>query len=249
VTQSEEAVALRTLDLRFLFGQPPEPTFERFAPAPMPEPTPEALDLGVQMQRAVEANPQLRSLQLGLKLTEIDVQLATSLLNPRLDFIGQVGTTGRALEFPETIRGASRFDNVVWSAGLQFQAPIQNRAARGQAEVARLAGMDAQLQAQSLAIDLRRSVAQLATQMQSAATRIQLARETVKWAQLNLEAERAKFSVGRSTNNEVILRQQELKDAQLQVARAQVEFFKFETALSAASGDVLERNHVTLQGL
>lgn len=249
VRESEELVALRTLDLRRLFGQEPEATLEPFAPAPLGEPSGDLPDVATQTTRALAANPQLRSLQLGVKLSEIDVLVASSLLHPRLDFVGQVGTTGRALEVGDTVRGASRFDNVVWSAGLQFQAPLQNRAARGQAEAARLAGLGAQIDAQTLSLELRRQVAQLATQLKSATTRIGLARETIKWAQLNLEAEKAKFSVGRSTNNDVILRQQDLKNAQLQLVRAQIDFFKEENDLAATTGDLLERNHVTLDGI
>lgn len=249
VTQAEEAVALRTLELRRLFGQPVEATSQPFVPAPFTEPDPTLPDVGAEMKHAIENNPQLKSLQLGIKLTEIDVLTAMSTLRPRLDFVGQIGTTGRAVEIHETVRGASQFENVVWSAGLQFLAPIQNRAARGASEVARLSAMAAQLDSQSLTLELRRLVSELATRMKSAARRIELARETIKYATLNLEAEKARFSVGRTTNNDVILRQQELKESQLQLARAQVDFLVYETALDAATGVVLERQGVTLQGL
>jgi outer membrane protein TolC len=90
---------------------------------------------------------------------------------------------------------------------------------------------------------------QYATQMKSATTRIELARQTIKWAQLNVEAEKAKFSVGRSTNNDVVLRQQELKDAQLQLVRAQIDYYENENYLLATTGELLDRNHVTLQEL
>jgi len=64
-----------------------------------------------------------------------------------------------------------------------------------------------------------------------------------------LDAERARFDVGRSTNNDVLLRQQELRTAELQVARAAADVAIAETALSALTGDILEHYSVKLIGL
>ena len=79
------------------------------------------------------------------------------------------------------------------------------------------------------------------------AKHLRLSRETVKFAERNLEAEEARFSVGRSTNNDVILRQQELKVAQIQVVRAGVDLLLAEIALGAMTGDLLERYGVELK--
>ena len=63
-----------------------------------------------------------------------------------------------------------------------------------------------------------------------------------------LDTALARFDVGRSTNNDVLLRQQELKAAEIQVARAATDQANAETALSALSGDILERYGITLSG-
>ena len=75
-----------------------------------------------------------------------------------------------------------------------------------------------------------------------------MAREAVGYAQKNLDAERARFDVGRSTNNDVLLRQQELKSAEVQIARAVADLANAETALAALTGDILERYGVVLRG-
>ena len=59
--------------------------------------------------------------------------------------------------------------------------------------------------------------------VRTAARRVELAKATVGFANQNLEAEKARFSVGRSTNNDVLLRQQELKSAEIQVVQATVD--------------------------
>jgi outer membrane protein len=78
---------------------------------------------------------------------------------------------------------------------------------------------------------------------------VTLAKQTVGFAQQNLEAERARFSVGRSTNNDVLLRQQELKNAEISVVRATVDLLDSEIALSAITAEILDRYGVVLKGL
>jgi outer membrane protein TolC len=88
----------------------------------------------------------------------------------------------------------------------------------------------------------------MAAAARTAARRGDLARAAVGYAQKNLEAERARFEVGRSTNNDVLLRQQELKSAEIQVARAMTDLANAETALATLTGDILERYGVVLGG-
>ena len=89
----------------------------------------------------------------------------------------------------------------------------------------------------------------VSTQIRTASTRVDLARKTVGFAQQNLEAERARFSVGRSTNNDVLLRQQELKNAEISVVRANVDLLNSDVALSAITAEILDRYGVVLKGL
>jgi outer membrane protein TolC len=131
--------------------------------------------------------------------------------------------------------------------GLTFSLPVQNRAARGAAEAARAGADSAQLDAADLELAIRDGVARFAAQIRSASARAGFAREAVTFAQQNLDAEKARFDVGRSTNNDVLLRQQELKQAEIAVARADVDLLEADAALDALTGDILETYGVALK--
>jgi outer membrane protein TolC len=170
-------------------------------------------------------------------------------VRPRLDFVGTIGSRGRKSTLPETFAQAAGLDDLTWSAGLNFQAPIENRTANGQLRAAQLTAEQAGLDAGTLELNIRDTVMRVSTQIHTASTRVELAKQTVGFARQNLEAERARFSVGRSTNNDVLLRQQELKNAEISVVRATVDLLNSDVALSAITAEILDRYGVVLKGL
>jgi outer membrane protein TolC len=249
VALSEQAVFFRSLELRRLFGLPTATTVAAFAAAEVPQGGPRDINIDQEVQRALEMNPQLRALRLGLQLSEVDLATAASSLRPRLDFVGRIGSTGRRPEFADALETTLGFDQATWSAGLTFDLPIGNRTAKGQMRAAELGTQRVRLEATDFELALRDLVIRLAAQIRTASRRVELARATVGYAQQNLEAERARFSVGRSTNNDVLLRQQELKAEEIRELRATVDLLVNETALLASTGEILERYNLSLKGL
>jgi outer membrane protein TolC len=185
---------------------------------------------------------------MGVKLSEIDIRVAEASLRPQLDFTGSVGSTGRQADAGEAATQTLRFENTIWSAGLIFQLPLQNRKARGESQAAHLGGDRATLEAADLELAIRDGVARFAARIKAAGQRVELARAAVGFAAQNLEAEKARFSVGQSTNNDVLLRQQELKEAEIKTARATVDLLINDTALTALTGEILERYGMVLRG-
>jgi outer membrane protein TolC len=245
---SEQALLFRTLELRQLFGLPPEPDLALYEAQEQPTASPRRIDVRAEIDRALESNPQYRALKMGMKLSEIDIQTAENALRPQLDFIGTVGSTGRRRDFTEAWEQTLGFDDFTWSAGLSFDLPIGNRQAKGQLRAVRI-GLDARrLEAGQLEMLLREQVIRLAASVTTAGRRVELARAEVGFAEKNLEAEKARFSVGRSTNNEVLRRQQELKNAEIRVVRATVDFLVNEAALAGLTGELLDRYGVVLRG-
>jgi outer membrane protein TolC len=111
------------------------------------------------------------------------------------------------------------------------------------------AGLDLRkLDAGEFELTLRDQAIRLASNVRTAGRRLELAKATVGFAEKNLEAEQARFSVGRSTNNEVLRRQQEVKNAHTQVLRATIDLLVSETALGALTGELLDRHGVALRG-
>jgi outer membrane protein len=250
VLLSEQDLLFRTLDLRRLFGLAVKPGEPLLAAADVPQAGgANDIDGAAEIERALAANPQLRLLKLGMKLSDIDLAVARSTVLPQLDLVGQVGATGVKRDLEDSLQQTLGFEARNFSVGLRFQFPIQNRVAGGQLRVARAAGEDAQLEAGDYELELRYQVQRLASNIRSSSKRLELAKATVGFATQNLEAEKARFSVGRSTNNEVLRVQQELKNAEIQVVRATVDLLVAQTSLQAITGDLLEHHRLVLKGI
>jgi outer membrane protein TolC len=141
------------------------------------------------------------------------------------------------------------FGALTWSAGLAFELPVENRAARGQLRAAEEELNLAKLNAEDFAVQLRDLVLRATRGILTASQRVALGRREVEFAQLNLDAERARFQAGRATNNDVLLRQQELKDAETRLLRSTVDQNESEITLSAATAELLDHYSVALKGL
>jgi outer membrane protein TolC len=249
VALAEQTLLVRALDLERLVGHAVDANF--IPPAATERPSssePAQIDAAAETTRALQSSPQLRALRAGVGLSDIDVRTAQALLRPRLDFTGSVGTAGAQLAFGEAWSQAARLENIVWSAGLTFQLPLQNRAARGTEQAARATVESVRIDVADLELGIRDGIVRMTGAARTAARRRELAQAAVGYAQKNLEAERARFDVGRSTNNDVLLRQQELKAAEVQIARAAADLANAETALAALTGEILERYGVLLRG-
>jgi outer membrane protein TolC len=247
VATSQQLLMARSLDLQRLFGTAAPTTFMGYGAGDAPDATAREVNVDAETKHALASSPALKSIREGLALSEIDVQVAVSSLRPQLDLNASVGRVAKNLDFGNIVRQLGDTENTNWSVGLTFALPVQNRAARGAAEAARATGDGARLDAYDLELSIRDGVARFAAQIRAAGQRIDFARASVGFAEQNLEAERARFDVGRSTNNDVLLRQQELKQAQINVARAIVDLLEADVALEALTGDVLDTYGVALK--
>ena len=245
----EQILFFRSLDLQRLLGVPADVNTPLLAAADTPATGAPSLDESAEISRALEANPQLRALKLGLGLSQADVATARNTLRPRLDFVGSVGPAGWKTGLGDSVKQTAGFGALTWSAGLAFELPVENREARGQLHAAEEELNLAHLNAEDFAVQLRNLVLRAARSVRTAGTRVALGQREVAFAQLNLDAERARFQAGRATNNDVLLRQQELKDAETRLLRATVDQNESEVALSAATAEILDRYGVVLKGM
>jgi len=245
---AEQSLYFRSLDLQRLFGVAPDPRAPLLAAADAPPTGSPPLDDAAEVKRALAANPQLRSLRLGLGLSALDLVTARNTLRPRLDVTGSVGPVGRRTGLGDSLKQTAGFGDLAWSAGLSFELPAQKRAARGQMRAAEEDLDLARIDAQDFELQVRDLVLRATSGIRTTSKRVELGRQEVEFARLNLDAERARFQAGRATNNDVLLRQQELKDAETRLLRATVDQNATEATLAAVTAEVLERYGVVLAG-
>ncbi|MGZ3441659.1 MAG: TolC family protein, partial [Polyangia bacterium] len=105
----------------------------------------------------------------------------------------------------------------------------------------------AKLSADDIRIQIETTVIRLVSQIDVARRRIDVLAPTTDHAALDLEAERARFEVGRATNFDVLRRQEELATARLRQARARTDYLKAVAALGAVTDDILDRYQVVLR--
>jgi outer membrane protein TolC len=247
VLLGEQLLLEASLRLRRLTGEPVPAEGAPQAVAALPAPRPRALDPRALLERALAQNPALVALRVSTRLSELDVEAAQNALKPQLDFTGSFGSLGRKDSGWDAFKEALRFSAIGWSAGLTFALPVQNRAARGSAEAARLALKRGRVDVADLEAATAEAVARVATALRVAAQRIEVAHRGVGAAERSLEAERARYDTGRATNHDVLRRQEELEVAQLREVRAAIDYLKAEAALDALTGELLERHGLALR--
>jgi len=244
---SEQSLMGRALDLQRLFGAAVPPAFIGYKAADALDASKHDVDVAGETKHALEASPALRSIRMGLALTETDLRVARDSMRPQLNFVGSLSEGGRNHDLPTALGQMTNLSYTEYSAGLTFQLPLQNRAARGAEEVAHAASDSAQLDAHDLELQIRDTVARMAAQVRSAGARVEHGLEAVGYSEQNLKAEQARFSVGTSTNNDVLLRMQELLQAKTSVARAMADLLEADVALAALTGDILDLYGIRLK--
>ena len=75
---------------------------------------------------------------------------------------------------------------------------------------------------------------------------IALGDEAVGLAEQNITAEQNRFALGKSTNFDVLRRQEELEQARLRQSAAVVDYLASRTELDGLSGTLLARYHIVM---
>jgi outer membrane protein TolC len=244
---SAQALMGHALDLQRLFGAAVPAGFVGYKAADALDASKHDVDVDAETKHALEASPALKSIRMGLALTQSDLRVAEDSMRPQLNFAGSLDEGGRNHILGTSFGQMTNLSYTEYSVGLTFQMPVQNRAARGAEEVAHAAADSAQLDARDLELSIRDTVARMAAQVRSAGARLEYGQDAVTYSELNLKAEQARFAVGTSTNNDVLLRMQELLQAKSSVARAMADLLEGDVALAALTGDILALYNIRLK--
>jgi outer membrane protein len=248
VVLGEQLLVEQSLRLRRLSGESIGPSSGALRAATLPEVKPRGLDRGTLVRQALAQNPALLTLRLSTRASELDVQAAESALRPQLDFAGSFGSLGRKDGGGDALAEALKLSAIGWSAGLTFSLPLQNRTAHGSVEAARLNLRRGAIDISDLEAATAETVLRLTTALETARRRIEVTREGTRAAGRSLEAERARFDVGRATQHDLLKRQEELEVAQLREARAATDYLRAEAALLALTGELLDHLGISLRG-
>ena len=220
-------------------------------------------DVEVGFKRALETRPEVKQALLTIESKKVTRAYTKNQLKPRLDLSGSYGFNGLGaqalvqnpdgtltqLNYGDALQDIVHRTYPAWTLGVTFVVPIGNNVARGNDAIA---NADLELARTNFAI----TKANLQVEVRAAARAIDIGYRSVAaatkardLAERNLDAEKKKFENGMSTTFQVAQIANDLTTAITGELQAIATYLKNISAWHKSVGDILEVNHVVLEGL
>jgi len=224
------------------------------------------VELTASMERALASRPEVAAAEAELEGRRAESRFARDSVRPILDLVvsydrfglagsrNPAGATipGLPTEVPEDLEGGlgrsyatlgeGDFDDV--RAGVVFQIPIGNRAARAVETAAASAERQAHAELSRVRKRILAEVLDAGAALDTAGQRIEVSRAAREAAQVQLSSEQERYAVGLSTNFLVLTRQNDLSGARLDEIEALIDYRSARTEMARATGSLLEQRGI-----
>lgn len=205
-----------------------------------------AWDIDDALDAALRDNPRLQVLLADKRSADLDVDVARDAGRPKVDLALQGTLFGDGATSGEAVGGLGSNGGYEITASLSFSFEVGSShagATRAATERRSRVIVDAQ--------DLRRmietEIVQAVHAVSAAQQRARLADKAIDVAADNVDAERASFLAARTSNFQVMQRQDDLVDAHLRKGRAIADYHEAVAKLEFLTGSLLERYGVELR--
>jgi outer membrane protein TolC len=243
---AEQELLSDAVELERLSGHEPlDPTAPALTDAPPAQA--DVPSLPSVLALALTGNFDLLAARAGLASADIDAVVARNGKLPELDATIAAGPMGANANAGTAFAQMGRFSAYAVAAGLALTQPTINRAARGLDLAARAARRKADLNEAVVRQQVQASATRAVAAARNAGRRMAVLAPMSDVARLDLEAERARFTAGRSTNFDVLRRQDEVAQVELRRLRANVDYVQALATVEALTGEILPRLGVTLK--
>ena len=216
-----------------------EPTAELVAPE-------RTLDANAIIEQAFAASPELKILEARGEGARIQVEVAENGLLPRLDISLQGGPIGTDSTASGSVSNLVRFKGYQVSGALDFSYELGKTGATGNSRAARAGLRAITVSVRDIKAQLSVAAVRAVKQAENAAARIAISKQVIALAEKNVKAEQARFELGRTTNFDILERQEELKQANLRLAQATADYLRALNVIDELSGALLERSGIKL---
>jgi len=254
--------------LRRLLNVQSQPDWNRPI-VPTDRPTRESLREGFQAEvdagfkRALETRPEVRQALLTIESKKVTRAYTKNQLRPRLDLSGSYGFNGLGaqallqnpdgsmtqLNYSDALQDIAHGTYPAWTVGVTFVVPIGNNVAQGNDALAiadlELARTNFAITKANLNVEVRAAARAIDTAYRSVAA----ATKARELADRNLDAEKKKFENGMSTTFQVAQVANDLTTARTVELLTIATYLKNISAWHKSVGDILDVNHVVLEGL
>ncbi len=244
--RAQVEVEARSLDLRRLTGL--EITRREIVMVPGDRFELDAAEVRIDdaLDLALSDNPRLQALLADKRAADVDVALAEDAARPQIDVDLAATLFGDGAASGEAIGALGAGGGYQVSATLAFQFELGAGRA-GATTAARQRRSKVVIDAQDLRRMIEVEVVQAVHAVTAARRRAELGEQAIDVAAATVQAEIANFKAGRSTNFEVLQRQDELIDAELRKARAIADHHVAVARLEFLTGTLLARYDVAVR--
>jgi outer membrane protein TolC len=200
------------------------------------------------ISRALALRPDLKALRVNLQTADLQTRVAHNRMMPDLSINASAALTGLGKDYSRDLDKVGSTDYPVWAVGLQLTYPIGNRDARNTFIKSRLSSEQARVQVKNLEDTIRNEVKIAIRGIRANYLQLDVADRGLAYAEERLRAYIKKNEVGLATTKEVVDVQNDLVAAKTNQIRALAEYTIAIGQLWKATGDLLEREGITLNG-
>jgi outer membrane protein len=247
VVAAEVAVLERSLELRQLAGIEIGPSEIEIAATSVLEVEPKPVDLEGVVAGALRVSPEIAVLETRERGAKLEIAVTENGMLPRLDLSLFGGPLGRSNKFSDSVERMSKFEDYQIGAELIFEHRLGNNSAEGANRRARAEKERVMVDMADVQAQIARAAVQAVALARSAQKRLDLSRRAIELSEKNIKAEIGRFELGKSTNFDVLLRQDELKQARLRYARAVTDYLRARAFLGALTGELLPEYGITIK--
>lgn len=248
VIAGEQEVIERSLALRQLAGLEIGPDALALTTEPLPvKLSGSPIDPDAAVRAAFERSPELAALAAARLAAEAGLQAADGAARSRLDLDVSAGPAGTNRTLSSALSKAVDDTGYLVSASLTFERAIERSSERGGQAAARAVLATARAAEREGQAQLAVRATRAAQRARAALASIALGDEAIGLAEQNVAAEQRRFELGKSTNFEVLQRQDELQQARLRHAAAMADYLAAQAELDGMAGALLARFGIVMQ--
>lgn len=206
----------------------------------VPNPSTPALDRVIAAAR--QESLELKRLDAQLAIARDQASIAGEAERPRLDLDAYAQAQGLGNDdVPAALEQFSTFGAFSAHVGLTFELPLSGSRQSAQERAAALGVQSAQEQIRAARLAVDRAAAADVVAAEQARRRVELATTSVKIAEKNVEAQRARYEQGEAIAIEVLQAEDTLRRSRLAVERAKVDLMAASIRLDHLMGELLRR--------
>lgn len=215
-------------------------------PVDAPFRDPYRVDVQEAIKKALALRPDLRQQLIALQSSELQSRVARNQTLPDLEFTSSAAFTGLSNTYGRDLERVGSGQYPIWTVGLQFTYPLGNDAAKNDYIKSRLKVDQTRTQVRSLQESIANDVRTSARAVESGYLQLDVTARGRAYAEEVLQAYVKKQKVGLATTKDVLDELNNLVTAQGNEIQAVSDYNKAITQLWKSTGELLEREGVTV---